>query len=91
MTILLIVGWNKEISQLEGLLVQRHGPVRQHWPAGPERMRNLRSLHGAGITSRSEPFKKRKHRVAVCYPMFSGGEKKLFITSFVIGNDIIAL
>jgi hypothetical protein len=35
--------------------------------------------------------KKRKHRAIICYSMFSGGEKKLFITSFVIGNDIIAL
>jgi hypothetical protein len=39
----------------------------------------------------NQVFKKRKHRATSCYPMFSGGEKKLFITSFVIGNDIIAL
>ena len=36
--------------------------------------------------------KKRKHRATVCYPMFSGGEKKSFYElSFVIGTGIIAL
>jgi len=36
--------------------------------------------------------KKRKHRATVCYPMFSGGEKKSFYElSVVIGTGIIAL
>jgi len=37
--------------------------------------------------------KKRKHRATVCYPMFSGGEKKSFyeLSVLVIGTGIIAL
>ena len=37
-------------------------------------------------------YKKRKHRATLCYPMFSGGEKKSFFgLCFVIGNETIAL
>jgi len=35
-----------------------------------------------------KPAKKRKHRATSSHPMFSGGEKNLFLTCFfVIGNS----
>jgi hypothetical protein len=40
-----------------------------------------------------EGYKKRKHRVAVCYPMFSGGEKNHInqVTETVVGTAAGAL
>jgi hypothetical protein len=36
----------------------------------------LARLFSSRAPANRAAFKKRKHRVAVCYPMFSGGEKK---------------